>query len=86
MQTIYVYRSHKKQWTYLFLPKKDDFSALTDDLKKLLGELDFSFEFKLDQQKKLAQSNSKTVMKQIKENGFYLQLPPGKLTSNPLDC
>lgn len=78
MQTIYIYRSQNKQWTYLFLPKKDDFSALDDTLVALLGVLDFSFEFNLDKQKKLMRTDSETVMKQIKEKGFYLQLPPGK--------
>ncbi|MCK5726075.1 MAG: YcgL domain-containing protein [Thiotrichaceae bacterium] len=78
---MYVYRSQNKQWTYLFLPKKDDFSVLDDTLVKLLGELDFTFEFELDKQKKLMQSDSATVLKQIKKEGFYLQLPLGKKLS-----
>ena len=79
MQTIYIYRSLKKQWTYLFLPKENDFSALNDKLTKLLGELEFSFKFELDKHRKLMQSDSETVAKNIKDNGFHLQLPPGDL-------
>lgn len=75
MQQLYVYRCNKKPDTYLLLPQKDNFSQLADELLILLGELSFSFEFKLDKNKQLIQADATDVLNAIATHGFYLQLP-----------
>ena len=74
----YVYRSNKKQGMYLYLGDKDDFSSVPESLLKLLGDISFSFEFDLDKDRKLVKVEAKEVIRVIKENGFFLQMPPAK--------
>lgn len=77
-QQLYIYRSNNKPDTYLFLTEKDHFDKLPSKLARLLGELSFSFEFMLDENKKLMQSSAINVLKAIETDGFYLQLPAKK--------
>jgi len=73
----YVYRSRRKLQTYLILSDKGNFQVLPESLQKLFGEPEFSFEFDLKAQKKLAQVDPDEVERNLRENGYYLQLPPG---------
>ena len=74
----YVYRSRRKQQTYLFLPKRDDFSQVPASLLQLFGDAEFSFELALSAEKKIVLAGASGVQRQIQENGFYLQLPRGE--------
>lgn len=76
----YVYRSKHKQQTYLFLPKENDFSQVPDSLLTLFGEAEFSFAFQLTETRKLILADAGEVLRDINENGFFLQLPPGDKT------
>lgn len=73
----FVYRSKKKQNTYLFLPVRDNFSDIPESLLKLFGEAEFSFNFDLLPGRKLILADAGEVIRNIKENGYFLQLPPG---------
>lgn len=77
----YIYRSRKKVGSYLYLPTKNDFSALPKALMRLFGQPEFAFEFNLSTRKKLAEVDSHTVIKNLQEEGFYLQIPPPKHSS-----
>lgn len=75
----YVYRSRRKPGSYLFIPGKDDFSQIPDILLKIFGTPEFSFEFDLTPGRQLMiKAESGEVLRVIKENGFYLQLPPSE--------
>ncbi len=74
----YVYRSNKKQGMYLYLAEKDDFSSVPESLIKLLGDVIFSFEFDLSKERKLVRAESEEVLRIMKENGYFLQMPPPK--------
>ena len=74
----YVYRSKHKQGLYLYLAEKDDFSRVPDSLLKLLGETLFSFEFNLSEDRKLVRAEASEVIRNMKENGFFLQMPPAR--------
>lgn len=56
------------------LPAKDDFSELSDELLKLFGEPEFSFEFDLTPERKMAQADPQEVLDNFSEKGFHLQL------------
>lgn len=71
----YVYRSRRKADTYLYIDKKDDFSAIPEPVLEAFGIPEYSMSFQLDTEKKLAQADSKEVMNKISADGFYLQLP-----------
>ncbi len=70
-----IYKSPKKQETYLYLAKRDDFSKVPDALLETFGKPMFVMILKLDD-RKLALANVEKVKQQIDEKGFYLQLPP----------
>ncbi len=72
---VSVYRSNKKDGMYLFLQNKDILNELPDIVVKQLGEIDFSFEFELDESRKLSNANPADVIKAIEEQGFYIQMP-----------
>lgn len=71
-----IYKSPKKEGMYLYIEKRDDFSTLPETLLALFGKPQFVMLFNLLGQKKLAQIDNQTVLEQIKQQGFYLQMPP----------
>jgi len=74
----FVYRSNTKQGMFLYLTDKDDFDCVPDSLLKLLGNITFSFEFDLSKNRKLVKAEASEVIRLIKENGYFLQMPPPK--------
>ena len=74
----FVYRSNKKMGMYLYLVEKDNFKAVPESLLKLLGEIKFSFEFDLSEDRKLVKAEAIEVVRLMEENGYFLQMPPPK--------
>lgn len=72
----YVYRSRRRADTYLYLPRQDDFSAVPDALMRVFGAADFALEFELSPRRKLAQADAGEVLRNLREQGFHLQMPP----------
>ena len=71
----YVYKSSRKQDTYLYILEKDDFSCLPETVLKVFGPPEFSLSFDLQSDRKLAQADSSEVLNKLETDGFYLQLP-----------
>tara|TARA_Y100001935_G_C17311632_1_gene516931 strand:- start:6707 stop:6943 length:237 start_codon:yes stop_codon:yes gene_type:complete len=65
-----------KDGLYLYLDKHDNFLVLPEELKKILGKLNYVMSLDLSKYKKLAQVDIETVEKSIKNKGFFLQVPP----------
>lgn len=75
----YVYRSRRKPGSFLFLPIKDEFNRVPETLLKIFGTPEFSFEFELSPDRSLViKADPQEMIRVIKENGFYLQLPPSE--------
>ena len=72
----YVYKSLKTDLLYLYVTKKEDFSALPDELLQNFGTPQFVLELDLTPERKLAQADSEKVLASLQEKGFFLQLPP----------
>jgi hypothetical protein len=72
----FVYKSLKKAELYLYLDKKDDFSALPQALLQSVGNLEFVMELDLTPERKLAREKAETVLAGLQEKGFFIQLPP----------
>ncbi|WP_047046799.1 YcgL domain-containing protein [Vibrio mexicanus] len=70
-----IYKSLKKEGTYLYVPKKDDFSQVPDALMQTFGKPVFVMVIKLEG-RQLAQVNVEKVKASLKEDGFFLQVPP----------
>ena len=71
-----IYKSSKKHDTYLFVLKRDDFSAVPEPLMQTFGKPVFSMMLNLQKHQKLALSDIDKVKQQLQDTGFYLQLPP----------
>ncbi|HGS4672703.1 YcgL domain-containing protein [Vibrio paracholerae] len=70
-----IYKSPKKEGSYLYIPKRDDFSQVPDTLKQMFGKPIFVMLVNLEQ-RQLAQVNVEKVKQSMQEQGFFLQLPP----------
>lgn len=80
-----VYKSLKKDETYVFIPTTTSLSDLPDDLLKVLGQTELSMTLNLTAEKKMARGTAADVIKSIEEQGFYLQMPINpQLNKNPL--
>ena len=75
---VRVYRSARRAETYIYLPKDDDFEDLPENLREHFGEGTGFLEFWLHEEKYLAQADPQQVLNALREQGFYLQLPPSK--------
>lgn len=70
-----IYKSLKKDNTYLYINKKDDFSDVPEALMSTFGKPQFVMVLKLDG-RKLALADVEKVKEALKTVGFYLQVPP----------
>lgn len=71
-----IYKSSSKSETYLYIEKREDFSPVPEALLQMFGKPTFVMLFNLKGEKQLFRTSNNTVLNEIKENGFYLQLPP----------
>jgi hypothetical protein len=74
----FIYKSLKKDFLYLYVPKKDDFSKVPDALISHFGKMEFVIDLELSPERKLAMEDAGKVIKSLKEQGFFVQLPPQK--------
>lgn len=74
----FVYRSNKQIGMYLYLVERDNFNKVPESLLKLLGDVNFSFEFDLSEDRKLVRFETAAVRRVLEENGYFLQMPPPK--------
>ena len=72
----YVYRSGRRQDTYLYLPERDDFSKVPEALMQVFGTPEFALEFELTPERRLAREDPRQVLANLHERGFHLQMPP----------
>ncbi|MFO1424889.1 MAG: YcgL domain-containing protein [Candidatus Competibacteraceae bacterium] len=70
-----IYKSRKKQDTYLYLSTKDDFSHVPEPLLKLIGEPVHVMDLDLSPERKLAQEDAAEVLRNLQERGWHLQMP-----------
>ncbi|WP_440875358.1 YcgL domain-containing protein [Thalassotalea sp. PLHSN55] len=71
-----VYKSLKKQQTYLFVKKRDDFSDVPEALKTIFGTPSLVTIVNLATKDKLAMADIDKVKVSLASDGYYLQLPP----------
>jgi len=71
----FVYRSSKRDQTYVYMAKKEDFEILPADLVARLGQLELALELDLFPERKLALEDPKAVLRNLREQGWHLQLP-----------
>ncbi|SBS33456.1 Protein YcgL [Marinomonas spartinae] len=75
---VEVFRSSKKDGMYLYVEKRVGLKEIPEDLMTRFGSGISAMTMLLTKESKLARANAESVIKDIKEKGFYLQLPPAK--------
>ncbi len=70
-----IYKSLKKDNTYLYINKKDDFVDVPAQLMSTFGKPQFVMVIKLEG-RTLALANVEKVKEALRTVGFYLQVPP----------
>ncbi|MDY1038258.1 YcgL domain-containing protein [Lelliottia sp. CFBP8978] len=71
-----IYKSSKRDQTYLYVEKRDDFSRVPEELMKGFGTPQLAMLLPLDGRKQLVNADLEKVKTALKEQGYYLQLPP----------
>lgn len=70
-----IYKSPRKVGTYLYIQKREDFSAVPQGLLETFGKPIFVMPFNLAGTKPLANADKDVVLQNIQQQGFYLQMP-----------
>lgn len=70
-----IYKSHKKYDSYLYIEHEEDFSRVPETLLKALGKLELVMTLELGLEKKLARADVNQVIENLKNEGFFLQMP-----------
>jgi uncharacterized protein YcgL (UPF0745 family) len=60
---------------YIYLAEEDEFDCVPREIYNTLGIVEFSMELELTPEKNLAREDTETVLNNLKEHGFHIQLP-----------
>jgi uncharacterized protein YcgL (UPF0745 family) len=71
-----VYRSAKKDETYLYIDKSCGLEKVPEALLQLFGTPHLVMTMLLTEDRKLARVDTQKVLAALAEQGYYLQLPP----------
>ncbi len=71
---VFVYHSLKKNGYYLYVPEENNFNKVPDNLLQALGELEPALTFELTRDRKLATENPETVLQNLQQAGYHLQI------------
>lgn len=71
-----VYRSTRKADLYLYVAEDQAFDALPAELLRQFGEAVHALALELDEHTTLARSDAVKVLRALRADGYYLQLPP----------
>lgn len=75
----WIYRSARKEGMYIYLAGEGDFERIPEALRGRIGRLDPVMELELSSQRYLAHADVGKVMQALRDQGFYLQMPPEPL-------
>ncbi len=71
-----IYKSSKKEFTYLFVKQRDDFSTVPEALMTTFGTPQLVTLTNLASKTTLAMADIAKVKENLINQGYYLQLPP----------
>ena len=79
-----IYKSLKRDEMYLYVESKGEFSRVPESLLGMVGRLEFVMELELTPERKLAREDVEEVRRNLREQGYHLQMPPKDLFVNPI--
>lgn len=71
-----IYKGNKKAEMYLYVPLNKGLKDVPEVLLQSFGELELVMKLELNISRKLARVDVATVLEDIQDKGFYLQVPP----------
>ena len=71
-----VFRSERRAGTYLYTEQGSGCSRVPESLMAIFGEPHPVLTLRLHPGRRLAQADATEVLRAIREQGFYLQMPP----------
>ncbi|MCW8125009.1 YcgL domain-containing protein [Microbulbifer halophilus] len=73
-----VYRSPREEEMYLYVDKREGIAHVPEKLLELFGRPRHLMTMLLTPEKKLARAEADGILKEIRERGYYLQMPPAR--------
>ncbi|AWL12293.1 YcgL domain-containing protein [Saliniradius amylolyticus] len=73
-----IYKSPRKDETYLFVPGRERFEEVPEALMESFGQPELVMVLNITADSRLAISEPGKVLEKIDQQGYYLQLPPPK--------
>ncbi len=71
-----IFKGNKEQELYVYVPRDSGEDGIPEALKDRLGQISKVMDLVLTPDRKLARADTTRVITQIREKGYYLQLPP----------
>ncbi|WP_369854707.1 YcgL domain-containing protein [Candidatus Thalassolituus haligoni] len=75
-----VFKSRKKDETYLYVSRKDGLKKVPEVLLEQFGKPELAMTMIITPEKQLARFSGERILEQIATQGFFLQMPPPKET------
>ncbi len=70
----FIYRCSLKPDMYIYLAEEDVFDNVPKEIFNSLGIVEFAMELEVSADTRLARENTATVIDNLKEHGFHIQL------------
>jgi uncharacterized protein YcgL (UPF0745 family) len=80
-----IYKGSKKAEMYLYVPLGKGLKEVPELLLQSFGELELVMKLELAPSRKLARVDVLSVIEDIQEKGFYLQVPPSTWDGSQTD-
>lgn len=71
----FIYRCSNRPDLYIYLAEEDNFEEVPKELFATLGIVEFAMELEVTPQTRLAREDAATVVRNLEEKGFHIQLP-----------
>ena len=71
----FIYRCSLKPDMYIYLAEEDVFDNVPKEIFNSLGIVEFSMKLEITPETRLAREDTETVIGNLKQHGFHLQLP-----------
>jgi uncharacterized protein YcgL (UPF0745 family) len=71
----FIYRCSLKPDMYIYLAEEDNFDDVPREIFNSLGIVEFAMELDITPDTRLAREDTGTVISNLKEYGFHIQLP-----------
>ncbi len=71
----FIYRCNLKPDMYIYLAEEDVFDNVPKEVFNSLGIVEFTLELEITDGTKLAREDSQTVINNLENHGFHIQLP-----------